>query len=720
MGYVTYGMCVGLTMVMAVLTAPFCAGVTDPRDVMALNSLYISLNFPPLEKWLSFGGDPCGDSWQGVFCVFSNVTEIRLTGMNLGGVLADTLGDLESVINIDLSNNHIGGSIPSNLPVTVRNFSLSGNQLTGSIPESLSRLTQLLDLSLNNNHLNGGIPDAFHQFTGLINFDLSANNLTGQLPPSTRNLSSLYSLHLQNNKLSGTLNVLEDLHLIDLNIENNLFSGPIPEKLLSIPNFRKDGNPFNTTVIALPPTVIPPSIAPAPTFQAPGDQADAPSAFEMTNSAKAKRFWTTKRVIWVALSAAAILCALGCSLFMWRYCKTRRVNGDAEKNTGTYKGPGEKPNYKNSPLQPSGQVEEVSKGPVVKSQDGHGVDSRRMVSSPRPQDEKLPLPPLPLPLVEKVTVKPLAPAEVTRRSSPSTNAISSSVSVFTIASLQQYTNSFSEGNFIGEGLLGGVYKAELPGGKLLAVKKLSNTVSQRQTDEEFLELASTISRLRHGNIVELIGYCNEHGQHLLVYDYGGNCTLHDLLHSDEEAHKKFSWNIRIRVALGAARALQYLQEVCEPPIVHGNFKSSNILLDEKLIVRVSDCGLAPLLFSGSTNELSEGLLTAHGSGAPEFESGSYSCQSDVYSLGVVMLELLTGRKPYDRSRPRGEQSLVRWAIPRLHDIDALSRMVDPSLDGAYLAKSLSRFADIISRCVQWEPGFRPPMSEIVQDLLCMI
>ncbi|KAH9748526.1 protein STRUBBELIG [Citrus sinensis] len=669
MGYVNYGMCVGLTMALAVLTAPFCAGVTDPRDVMALNSLYISLNFPPLEKWLSFGGDPCGDSWQGVFCVFSNVTEIRLTGMNLGGVLADTLGDLESVINI----------------------SLSGNQLTGSIPESLSRLTQLLD------------------------FDLSANNLTGQLPPSTRNLSSLYSLHLQNNKLSGTLNVLEDLHLIDLNIENNLFSGPIPEKLLSIPNFRKDGNPFNTTVIALPPTAIPPSIAPAPTFQAPGDQADAPSAFEMTNSAKAKKFWTTKRVIWVALSAAAILCALGCSLIMWRYCKTRRVNRDAEKNTGTYKGPGEKPNYKNSPLQPSGQVEEV-----VKSQDGHGVDSRRMVSSPRPQDEKLPLPPLPLPLVEKVTVKPLAPAEVTRRSSPSTNVISSSVSVFTIASLQQYTNSFSEGNFIGEGLLGSVYKAELPGGKLLAVKKLSNTVSQRQTDEEFLELVSTISRLRHGNIVELIGYCNEHGQHLLVYDYGGNCTLHDLLHGDEEAHKKFSWNIRIRVALGAARALQYLQEVCEPPIVHGNFKSSNILLDEKLIVRVSDCGLAPLLFSGSTNELSEGLLTAHGSGAPEFESGSYSCQSDVYSLGVVMLELLTGRKPYDRSRPRGEQSLVRWAIPRLHDIDALSRMVDPSLDGAYLAKSLSRFADIISRCVQWEPGFRPPMSEIVQDLLCMI
>lgn len=122
---------------------------------------------------------------------------------------------------------------------------------------------------------------------------------------------------------------------------------------------RKDGNPFNTTVIALPPTAIPPSIASAPTSQAPRDQADAPSTSEMTNSAKAKKFWRTRRVIWVALSAVAILCALGCSLFMWRYCKSRRVNRDAEKNTaGAYKGPGEKPNYKNSSLQPSVQVEE--------------------------------------------------------------------------------------------------------------------------------------------------------------------------------------------------------------------------------------------------------------------------------------------------------------------------------------------------------------------------
>ncbi|KAI9198794.1 hypothetical protein LWI28_022238 [Acer negundo] len=719
MGSANCGIFVGWVVVVVALAAPFCAGVTDPLDVVAINSLYVALGIPPLDKWMPVGGDPCGDQWKGVLCVFSNVTEIRLNGMNLGGNLGDSLGNLKSVINMDFSNNHIGGPIPSNLPVTIRNFSLAGNQFTGNIPEALSSLTQLLDLELNHNLLSGGIPDSFQQLTGLINLDISANNLTGQLPPSTANLAALKTLHLQNNKLSGFLNVLQDLHLNDLNIENNLFSGPIPDKLLEIPNFRKDGNPFNTTIILSPPAALPPSPAEAPSSgEEPKNQTDGPSAIDIPNSksSTARKFSKTTMVIWVAVTGALILFALGLCLFMWRCCKCRQKSRDAEMDNV------EKSTDSKASMQPSSRLEKVPMEPVVKPQNGYGLDGRRMVTAPVPQDEQLPPPPLPFPHVEKrVKVKPLAaPAEVATKSHTSMNLNSSSVSVFTIASLQQYTNSFSEDNFIGQGMLGSVYRAELPDGKLLAVKKLSTTALRQQSDEEFHELVSRISELRHANIVELVGYCNEHRQHVLVYEYCPNGTLHDLLHVDEESHKNFSWNMRIRVALGASRALQYLHDGCEPPIMHRNFKSANILLDEKLAVHVSDCGLSSLLSSGSTSELSGRLLTAHGYSAPEFESGNYTCQSDVYSLGVVMLEILTGRKSFDRSRPRGEHSLVRWAIPQLHDIDALSRMVDPSLNGAYPVKSLSRFADIISRCVQWEPGFRPPMSEIVQDLLHMI
>ncbi|PNY13143.1 protein strubbelig-receptor family 6-like, partial [Trifolium pratense] len=107
--------------------------------------------------------------------------------------------------------------------------------------------------------------------------------------------------------------------------------------------------------------------------------------------------------------------------------------------------------------------------------------------------------------------------------------------------------------------------------------------------------------------------------------------------------------------------------------------------------------------------------------APEVAlSGQYTFQSDVYSFGVVMLELLSGRKPFDSSRARPEQSLVRWATPQLHDIDALAKMVDPKLKGLYPVKSLSRFADVIALCVQPEPEFRPPMSEVVQALVRLV
>ncbi|PHT24887.1 Protein STRUBBELIG-RECEPTOR FAMILY 1 [Capsicum baccatum] len=126
-----------------------------------------SLGYPLLPGWVPYGLDPCGDQWHGVLCVNSNVTGIVLNDSNLGGELSEGIGSFASIIQIDLSNNHIGGSIPSNLPVTLKTLSLSDNHLTGSIPDGISSLGQLSDLSLNNNHLNGVIPDAFLQLKTL-------------------------------------------------------------------------------------------------------------------------------------------------------------------------------------------------------------------------------------------------------------------------------------------------------------------------------------------------------------------------------------------------------------------------------------------------------------------------------------------------------------------------------------------------------------------------
>uniref|UniRef100_A0A5B6Z074 Protein kinase domain-containing protein n=1 Tax=Davidia involucrata TaxID=16924 RepID=A0A5B6Z074_DAVIN len=752
---------------MLIYTARISRGYTNPGDVAAINNLYAALGSPPLPGWVPTGGDPCADAWQGVQCINTDINSIILNGANLGGELGGNLGSFSSIEVIDLSNNHIGDSIPSNLPPTMQNFFLSDNQFTGNIPSSLSSLSQLSAMSLNNNQLTGEIPDAFQGLTELVNLDLSSNNLSGQLPPSLENLSSLTTLHLQNNQLSGTLDVLEDLPLRDLNIENNLFSGPIPENLLNIPNFRKDGNPFNSTIAPLPPPTSPTTPSPAPPLsgapssaQTAGKQAEGPSATEESNS-KTRKFLTTKRIVWISIAGGLLFIILALALFLFRpsCCRGKREADRISKRHEVAPYIGSRENtIDNGPLvQPSNQTEKVPKmavrpkeelqtgprrmGLIPVPRNEQELNMERMSATPKRDDHKIdmsrfdfdsilpppppPPPPPPLPplstLSEKVIVRPIAAAEVTTVK-PSTKSLNppTFVKSYTIAALQQYTNSFSQENLIGGGMLGSVYRAQLPDGKLLAVKKLDKRALSQQKDDEFLDLVNSIDKIRHANVVELMGYCAEHGERLLIYEYCSNGTLQDALHSDDEFKKKLSWNIRIRMALGAARALEYLHEICEPPIVHRNFKSANVLLDDELAVHVSDCGLAPLISSGSVSQLSGHLLSAYGYGAPEFESGVYTSKSDVYSFGVVMLELLTGRKSHDRTRNRGEQFLVRWAIPQLHDIDALSRMVDPSLNGEYPAKSLSHFADVISRCVQPEPEFRPPMSEVVQDLIQMI
>jgi len=285
-----------------------------------------------------------------------------------------------------------------------------------------------------------------------------------------------------------------------------------------------------------------------------------------------------------------------------------------------------------------------------------------------------------------------------------------------VASLQQYTNSFQEQNLIRESRLGKVYLAELPEGKLLEVMKIDNANGRIPVDD-FLELVARISDIRHPNILELVGYCAEYEQRLLVYNYFSRKTLHDVLHEGEDLDEPLSWNARLHIVLHAAKALEYLHDTCEPPVVHQNFEPANVLLDNRCSVRVAECGLAQLMASGSVTQLSGRMRALLNYEAPEIhESEPFTRQSDVYSLGVVMLELLTGRKPYDSSRPRDEQHLVRWANSQLHDMESLSKMVDPSIRGECSVILLSRFADIISQCIQPGPEFRPAMSQIVQDL----
>ncbi|KAG2684360.1 hypothetical protein I3760_10G073400 [Carya illinoinensis] len=669
-------------LVLILASMPLVRGTTDPSDVQSLQVLYTALNNPSqLTNWKSIGGDPCSESWKGITCEGSAVVSIEISGLGLNGTMGYSL-DLKSLRKLDLSDNGIHDTILYQLPPNLTSLNLASNNLSGNLPYSISSMVSLSYLNVSRNSLSQTFGDIFANHSGLATLDLSFNNFSGDLPSSLSSLSNLSSLYLQKNQLTGSLDVLTGLPLTTLNVANNHFSGWIPQELKAIPNFIDGGNSFDNGPAPPPQPYTPPPPGRSHTNRPHAGSGTPTARGSNGEPSHSNKGWTIGAIVGIILGSIVIALVL---LLALAFCIRKRKRKDTGARTPR------------------------SRLSIEKNNVNTEVQEQRLKSMAAVTDLKPP--PVENLMGERVQVKN---GSVKRIKSPIT------ATSYTVASLQTATNSFSQEFLIGEGSLGRVYKAEFPNGKIMAIKKIDNVALSLQEEDNFLEAVSNMSRLRHPNIVTLAGYCAEHGQRLLVYEYIGNGNLHDMLHFDEDSSKTLTWNARVRVALGTARALEYLHEVCLPSVVHRNFKSANILLDEELNPHLSDSGLAALN-PNTERQVSTQMVGSFGYSAPEFAlSGIYTVKSDVYSFGVVMLELLTGRKPLDSSRVRSEQSLVRWATPQLHDIDALAKMVDPALNGIYPAKSLSRFADIIALCVQPEPEFRPPMSEVVQALVRLV
>lgn len=669
---------------------PSCVnGATDPSDVSALNAMYSGLGSPlQLSQWSSSGGDPCGQSWKGVTCSGSKVTEIKISGLGLSGSVGFQLADMKSLTELDVSSNNLGGDIPYQLPPNAQRLNLANNQFTGGLPWSISQMSSLKYLNIGHNQLQGPLSDMFGQLTSLTSLDLSFNSLTGNLPQSFSSLSSMTSMYVQNNQFTGTINVLANLPLNNLNIANNRFTGWVPEQLKNI-NLQKDGNSWNSGPAPPPPPGTPPASRTNRNHKSGGN--NTPSSGDSGGGGKSGIGGGAIAGILISILVVGAVVAF----FLVKKRRSRRSTSDIEK-------------LDNQPFAPlaSSEVQENKSIQTSSAFETKTFDSVPAINlRPPPADRNKSFDeddfPKKLSVVKKVAT---VPANVTS---------------FSIADLQMATGSFSVENLLGEGSFGRVYRAQFDDGKVLAVKKIDSSALPGEMSEEFTEIVSSISRLHHPNVTELVGYCSEHGQHLLIYEFHKNGSLHDFLHLSDEYSKPLIWNSRVKIALGTARALEYLHEVCSPSIIHKNMKSANILLDSELNPHLSDSGIAS--FSPNADKVLNQNDEGSGYSAPEVAmSGQYTLKSDVYSFGVVMLELLTGRKPFDSSRSRSEQSLVRWATPQLHDIDALAKMVDPALKGLYPVKSLSRFADVIALCVQPEPEFRPPMSEVVQALVRLV
>ncbi|XP_022929694.1 probable serine/threonine-protein kinase PBL17 isoform X2 [Cucurbita pepo subsp. pepo] len=295
----------------------------------------------------------------------------------------------------------------------------------------------------------------------------------------------------------------------------------------------------------------------------------------------------------------------------------------------------------------------------------------------------------------------------------------SDVEIFAYEEMKFATKNFRPDLILGEGGFGVVYKGFIdqnvrPGFKPMqvAIKELNR--EGFQGDREWLAEVNYLGQLSHPNLVKLIGYCCEDEHRMLVYEYMASGTLEK--HLFRRVGSSLSWAKRMKIALDAAKGLAFLHGA-ETPIIYRDLKSSNILLDTDFNAKLSDFGLAKEGPMGDQTHVSTRVMGTYGYAAPEYVmTGHLTARSDVYGFGVVLLEILIGRRVMDKNRPSREHNLVEWARPLLNHNKKILKILDPRIEGQYSTKTAMKVANLTYQCLSQNPKGRPPMSQVVQML----
>ena len=300
---------------------------------------------------------------------------------------------------------------------------------------------------------------------------------------------------------------------------------------------------------------------------------------------------------------------------------------------------------------------------------------------------------------------------------------------FSLLALQDATNNFSEDRKIGTGSFGSVYHGKLDDGREVAIKRaeasalfssFGGRVTKKQEDKDnaFLSELEFLSRLNHKNLVRLFGFCEDNKERILVYEYMNNGSLHDHLHKPQDNMPPLTWSARIKVALDAARGIQYLHDYAVPPIIHRDIKSSNILLDATWIAKVSDFGLSLM---GPEDEMSHLSLRAAGTMGyidPEyFRLQKLTAKSDVYSFGVLLLELLSGLKAIHKNENGVPRNVVDYMVPYIVQ-DEIHRALDPNVPPPtpFEIEAVIYVGYLAMDCVASAGRDRPSMTDVVTSL----
>ncbi|KAD7480105.1 hypothetical protein E3N88_03241 [Mikania micrantha] len=301
---------------------------------------------------------------------------------------------------------------------------------------------------------------------------------------------------------------------------------------------------------------------------------------------------------------------------------------------------------------------------------------------------------------------------------------SANLKSFTFNVLRTATRNFRPDSVLGEGGFGLVFKgwideqsltAARPGtGTVIAVKRLNQ--EGLQGHQEWLTEINYLGQLSHPNLVKLIGYCLEDDHRLLVYEFMSRGSLENHLFRRSSYFQPLCWNLRLKVALGAAKGLAYLHSPAAK-VIYRDFKCSNILIDSNYNAKLSDFGLAKDGPVDGKSHVSTRVMGTYGYAAPEYmATGHLTERSDIYSFGVVLLEILTGKRCIDKNRPSNEQVLVDFARPYLSSKRRILHIMDPRIIGQYSSDAAIRVANLAVRCLAREPKYRPTANELVKEL----
>lgn len=689
-----------------------------------------------------------------------NLRSLDLSYNRLTGILPNTLIYLQKLELMSLMNNHLEGTVPdflADLP-NLEVLYLWKNQLTGPIPENLGQNMNLTLLDLSSNHLNGSIPPDLCAGQKLQWVILLENQLTGSIPESLGHCQSLTKLRLGINSLNGSIpQGLLGLPLLAMvEIQDNQVNGPIPSEIINAPLLSYLDFSKNNLSSSIPESIgnlpsimsffisdnhftgpIPPQICDMPNLNKldmSGNNLSGSIPAEMSNCKKLGLLDVSHNsltgVIPVQMQFIPDLYYLNLShnelsgaipskladlptlsIFDFSY---NNLSGpiplfDSYNATAFEGNPG-----LCGALLPRACPDTGTGSPSLSHHRKGGVSNLLawLVGA----------------LFSAAMMVLLVGIccfirkyrwhiyKYFHRESISTRAWKLTAFQRLDFSAPQVLDCLDEHNIIGRGGAGTVYRGVMPSGEIVAVKRLAGEGKGAAHDHGFSAEIQTLGKIRHRNIVRLLGCCSNHETNLLVYEYMPNGSLGELLHSKDPS-VNLDWDTRYNIAIQAAHGLCYLHHDCSPLIVHRDVKSNNILLDSTFHARVADFGLAKLFQDTGISESMSSIAGSYGYIAPEYAyTLKVNEKSDIYSFGVVLMELLTGKRPIESEFGDGVD-IVQWVRRKIQTKDGVLDLLDPRMGGAGVPlQEVVLVLRVALLCSSDLPIDRPTMRDVVQML----